>query len=84
MNAPLICNRWFLHQIGFVATMEDENMSSSSNRRKVDSMIRDLDSIVRLLQQASLEQIQLDIIEIQKRINGMEEKLGSPTGSLNE
>ena len=47
-------------------------------------MVRDLDSIVRLLQQASLDQIQLDIIEIQNRIDGMEEKLGSPTGSLNE
>ncbi len=84
MNAPLICNRWFHHQIGFVATMEDENVPSSSNRRKIDAMVRDLDSIVRLLQQASLEQIQLDIIEIQKRIDGMEEKLGSPTDSLNE
>ncbi|MBI31595.1 MAG: hypothetical protein CMB72_03220 [Euryarchaeota archaeon] len=84
MNAPLICNRWFLHQIGLVATMEDENAPSSSNRRKIDSMVRDLDSIVRLLQQASLDQIQLDIIEIQKRIDGMEEKLDSPTGSLNE
>jgi Tfp pilus assembly protein PilO len=64
--------------------MEEENTSSPSSRRKIDSMVRDLDSIVRLLQQASLEQVQLDVVEIENRIDTMEEQLGSPTVTLNE
>ena len=64
--------------------MEEENTSSPSTRRKIDSMVRDLDSIVRLLQQASLEQVQLDVVEIENRIDTMEEQLGSPTVTLNE
>ena len=64
--------------------MEEENTSSPSTRRKIDSMVRDLDSIVRLLQQASLEQVQLDVVEIGDRIDTMEEQLGSPAANLNE
>jgi Tfp pilus assembly protein PilO len=64
--------------------MEEENTTSPSTRRKIDSMVRDLDSIVRLLQQASLEQVQLDVVEIENRIDTMEEQLGSPTVTLNE
>jgi len=64
--------------------MEEENTSSPSTRRKIDSMVRDLDSIVRLLQQASLEQVQLDVVEIENRIDTMEEQLGSPTENPNE
>jgi len=64
--------------------MEEENTSSPSSRRKIDSMVRDLDSIVRLLQQASLEQVQLDVVEIENRIDTMEEQLGSPTENPNE
>ena len=64
--------------------MEEENTNSPSSRRKIDSMVRDLDSIVRLLQQASLEQVQLDVVEIENRIDTMEEQLGSPTVTLNE
>ena len=47
-------------------------------------MVRDLDSIVRLLQQASLEEVQLNVIEIDNRINRMEEQLISPSISINE
>ena len=64
--------------------MEEENTSSPSTRRKIDSMVRDIDSIVRLLQQASLEQVQLDVVEIENRIDTMEEQLGSPTENPNE
>ncbi len=64
--------------------MEEENTTSPSTRRKIDSMVRDLDSIVRLLQQASLEQVQLDVVEIENRIDTMEEQLGSPTENPNE
>tara|TARA_B100001996_G_scaffold111276_1_gene84289 strand:+ start:875 stop:1069 length:195 start_codon:yes stop_codon:yes gene_type:complete len=64
--------------------MEEENTSSPSSRRKIDSMVRDLDSIVRLLQQASLEQVKLDVVEIENRIDTMEEQLGSPTENPNE
>ena len=64
--------------------MEEENTGSPSTRRKIDSMVRDLDSIVCLLQQASLEQVQLDVIEIENRIDTMEEQLGSPTENPNE
>ena len=64
--------------------MEEENTSSPSTRRKIDSMVRDLDSIVRLLQQASLEQVQIDVVEISDRIDAMEEQLGSPAANLNE
>ncbi|MDP6856298.1 MAG: hypothetical protein QGH13_02045 [Candidatus Thalassarchaeaceae archaeon] len=64
--------------------MEEENTTSPSTRRKIDSMVRDLDSIVRLLQQASLEQVKLDVVEIENRIDTMEEQLGSPTENPNE
>ncbi|MEC9118120.1 MAG: hypothetical protein VX854_01160 [Candidatus Thermoplasmatota archaeon] len=64
--------------------MDEDNSLTPSIRRKIDSMVRDLDSIVRLLQQASLEEVQLDIIEIENRINLMEEQLLSPSVSINE
>ncbi|MEC7042598.1 MAG: hypothetical protein VXW89_04755 [Candidatus Thermoplasmatota archaeon] len=64
--------------------MDEDNSLTPSTRRKIDSMVRDLDSIVRLLQQASLEEVQLDIIEIENRINLMEEQLLSPSVSTNE
>ena len=64
--------------------MEGGESSSPSLRRKIDSMVRDIDSIVRLLKQASFEQVQMDIIEIENRMNVMEEQLVSPSVSLNE
>ncbi|MEC7461986.1 MAG: hypothetical protein VX514_02500 [Candidatus Thermoplasmatota archaeon] len=64
--------------------MDEGKSLTPSIRRKIDSMVRDLDSIVRLLQQASLEEVQLDIIEIENRINLMEEQLLSPSVSTNE
>ena len=64
--------------------MEGGESTSPSHRRKIDSMVRDIDSIVRLLKQASLEQVQMDIIEIENRMNVMEEQLVSPSVSLNE
>ena len=64
--------------------MEDGESTSPSFRRKIDSMVRDIDSIVRLLKQASFEQVQMDIIEIENRMNVMEEQLVSPSISLNE
>ncbi len=64
--------------------MEDGESTSPSLRRKIDSMVRDIDSIVRLLKQASFEQVQMDIIEIENRMNVMEEQLVSPSISLNE
>tara|TARA_Y100000768_G_scaffold386962_1_gene376739 strand:- start:23701 stop:23895 length:195 start_codon:yes stop_codon:yes gene_type:complete len=64
--------------------MDGDIPPTPSVRRKIDSMVRDLDSIVRLLQQASLEEVQLDIIEIENRINLMEEQLLSPSVSINE
>ena len=64
--------------------MEDGESTPPSLRRKIDSMVRDIDSIVRLLKQASLEQVQMDIIEIENRMNVMEEQLISPSVSLNE
>ena len=64
--------------------MNEDNSATPSARRKIDSMVRDLDSIVRLLQQASLEEVKLDIIEIKNRMNFMEEQLLSPSVSINE
>ena len=64
--------------------MEDGESTSPSLRRKIDSMVRDIDSIVRLLKQASFEQVQMDVIEIENRMNVMEEQLISPSVSLNE
>ncbi len=64
--------------------MNEDNSATPSTRRKIDSMVRDLDSIVRLLQQASLEEVQLDIIEIKNRITLMEDQLLSPSVSINE
>ncbi|MBA45344.1 MAG: hypothetical protein CMB31_01995 [Euryarchaeota archaeon] len=64
--------------------MEDGESTPPSFRRKIDSMVRDIDSIVRLLKQASFEQVQMDVIEIENRMNVMEEQLVSPSVSLNE
>jgi hypothetical protein len=64
--------------------MEDGESTPPSLRRKIDSMVRDIDSIVRLLKQASFEQVQMDVIEIENRMNVMEEQLVSPSVSLNE
>ena len=64
--------------------MEDGESTSPSLRRKIDSMVRDIDSIVRLLKQASFEQVHMDVIEIENRMNVMEEQLVSPSVSLNE
>jgi len=64
--------------------MEDGESTPPSLRRKIDSMVRDIDSIVRLLKQASFEQVQMDVIEIENRMNVMEEQLISPSVSLNE
>ncbi|MEC9173636.1 MAG: hypothetical protein VX804_01055, partial [Candidatus Thermoplasmatota archaeon] len=74
----------FHHVMVIRNNMDEGNSLTPSIRRKIDSMVRDLDSIVRLLQQASLEEVQLDIIEIENRINLMEEQLLSPSVSTNE
>ena len=84
LNAPLFCYRWFLHVMVTRNNMDGDNSPTPSVRRKIDSMVRDLDSIVRLLQQASLEEVQLDIIDIENRINLMEEQLLAPSVSINE
>ena len=64
--------------------MDEDNSPPPSVRRKIDSMVRDLDSIVRLLQQASLEDAQLDISEIENRVSRMEEQLLSPSVTIDE
>ena len=84
LNAPLFCYRWFLDVFYSRQDMEDGESPPPSLRRKIDSMVRDIDSIVRLLQQASFEQVQMDVIEIENRMNVMEEQLVSPSVSLNE
>ena len=84
LNPPLFCYRWFHDVMVTRNNMDEDNSLTPSIRRKIDSMVRDLDSIVRLLQQASLEEVQLDIIEIENRINLMEEQLLSPSVSTNE
>jgi len=84
LNAPLFCYRWFHDVMVTRDNMDGDIPPTPSVRRKIDSMVRDLDSIVRLLQQASLEEVQLDIIEIENRINLMEEQLLSPSVSINE
>ena len=84
LNPPLFCYRWFLHVMVTRNNMDGDNSATPSARRKIDSMVRDLDSIVRLLQQASLDEVQLDITEIKQRINLMEEQLLSPSIPINE
>tara|TARA_B100001113_G_C20955241_1_gene554970 strand:+ start:130 stop:324 length:195 start_codon:yes stop_codon:yes gene_type:complete len=63
--------------------MGEGDTTSPSTRRKLDSMVRDIESIARLLQQASLEKVQLDVIKIENRIDAMEEHLCSPSVSVN-
>ena len=84
LNPPLFCYRWFHDVMVPRNNMNEDNSATPSTRRKIDSMVRDLDSIVRLLQQASLEEVQLDIIEIKNRITLMEDQLLSPSVSINE
>ena len=84
LNPPLFCYRWFHDVMVTRNNMAEDNSLTPSVRRKIDTMVRDLDSIVRLLQQASLEEVKLDIIEIKNRMNFMEEQLLSPSVSINE
>lgn len=84
LNAPLFCYRWFHDVMATRNAMDGDNSPPPSVRRKIDSMVRDLDSIVRLLQQASLEDAQLDISEIENRVSRMEEQLLSPSVTIDE
>ena len=73
MNAPLLCYRWFLDVVSSGYNMDED--VSPSIRRKIDSMARDLESIVRLLQQASFEQVKSEVEMLYQRMEEMDEQL---------
>ena len=64
-------------QCRFPRFMDEDNPSRITHQRRLQSIIRDLDSIARLLEQASAD-------SVREEIKVVRERLDSPTKNLNE
>ena len=64
--------------------MDEDNPSRITHQRRLQSIIRDLDSIARLLEQASTDSVQDEIKVVRDRLNSIEAQLEAPAKNLNE
>jgi hypothetical protein len=64
--------------------MDQDNPSRITHQRRLQSIIRDLDSIARLLEQASTDSVQDEIKVVRDRLDSIEAQLEAPAKNLNE
>ncbi len=64
--------------------MDEDNPSRITHQRRLQSIIRDLDSIARLLEQASTDSVQDEIKVVRDRLDSIEAQLEAPAKNLNE
>ncbi|MBD18657.1 MAG: hypothetical protein CMB13_03350 [Euryarchaeota archaeon] len=64
--------------------MDEDNLSRATHQRRLQSIIRDLDSIARLLEQASTDSVRDEIKIVRNRLDSIEMQLEAPAKNLNE
>ena len=64
--------------------MDEDNPSRITHQRRLQSIIRDLDSIARLLEQASTDSVREEIQVVRDRLDSIEIQLKAPAKNLNE
>ena len=64
--------------------MDEDNLSRATHQRRLQSIIRDLDSIARLLEQASTDSVRDEIKIVRNRLDSIEVQLEAPAKNLNE
>tara|TARA_B100001996_G_scaffold376029_1_gene356777 strand:- start:293 stop:487 length:195 start_codon:yes stop_codon:yes gene_type:complete len=64
--------------------MDEDNPSRITHQRRLQSIIRDLDSIARLLEQASTDSVREEIQVVRDRLDSIEIQLEAPAKNLNE
>ena len=68
----------------FPRLMDEDNPSRATHQRRLQSIIRDLDSIARLLEQASTDSVREEIQVVRDRLDSIEIQLEAPAKNLNE
>ena len=64
--------------------MDEDNPSRITHQRRLQSIIRDLDSIARLLEQASTDSVRDEIKIVRDRLDSIEVQLEAPAKNFNE
>ncbi len=64
--------------------MDEDNPSRITHQRRLQSIIRDLDSIARLLEQASTDSVRDEIKNVRDRLDTIEVQLEAPAKNFNE
>ncbi len=68
----------------FPSNMDEDNPSRITHQRRLQSIIRDLDSIARLLEQASTDSVRDEIKNVRDRLDSIEVQLEAPAKNFNE
>ena len=77
-----------MQDAGFPYLMDEDNSGTSIEKsiraKRLRSIIRDLDSIARLLEQASTDSVRDEIKAVRGRLDSIEMQLEAPAKNLNE